>query len=216
MNMKFISGIIIGALLAVGGMWAYKSWCATCVTDSDETSQAQVGELAPNFTLLAQNGEAVELAEVLRTGQPVVLEWFNAECPYVKKFYSVGEMQRLQGEFTQQGVTWLRVVSSAPGKQGHLNQDTAQVLHRMSNANATLLDESGKVGRLYGAQTTPHMYVIDGQGVLVYTGAIDSVRSTDPADIRGAENYVVQTLQALDDGSKVPEPTSAYGCSVKY
>lgn len=214
--MKFLSGIIIGALLAVGGMWAYKNWCASCETGSDKAKQAQVGELAPDFTLLSQTGEAVELAQVLRTGQPVVLEWFNHACPYVKKFYSIDEMQRLQAHYTEKGVTWLRIISSAPGKQGHLSEEEAQIQHRMSHANATLRDATGKVGRLYGAQTTPHMYVIDGEGVLAYAGAIDSVRSTDSADIADATNYVVQTLEALEAGAEVPAPTSAYGCSVKY
>lgn len=217
MNTKFLTGIVVGALIALGGVWVYKSFCASCWSDGENTaSQAQVGEATPNFALYNQDGQQVALSDYIEKG-PVVLEWFNKDCPYVRKFYNVGEMQRLQEAWDEQGVSWLRVISSAPGKQGHLNQEQAQISHNMSAATHTLLDPAGDAGHLYGAQVTPHMYVIDGEGTLVYAGAIDSVRSTESDDIPKAENYVVAALGALKNGEPVETTsTEAYGCSIKY
>lgn len=217
MNTKFLLGVVVGSVVALGGVWAYKSWCGECMSSKNEASaKAEVGAPAPNFSLVNQNGENIALSDAIETG-PVVLEWFNKECPYVKKFYDVGEMQRLQNAYSSQGFTWMRVISSAPGKQGHLNQEEAQMSHNNSRADHTLLDPAGDVGRMYGAKTTPHMYVINGEGVLVYAGAIDSIRSTDSDDIMKAENYVVNALEAIQNGTAIETSvTEPYGCSVKY
>ena len=215
--MKIISGIVIGVLLAFGGMWIYKNNCSNCWESAGNTStQAQIGKPAPEFTLKNQAGEGVALSDY--TGQdPIVLEWFNKDCPYVRKFYDAGEMQRLQKGYTDKGVTWLRIVSSAPGKQGHLSQKVAKSVHNKSNATHTLLDPSGKVGQFYGAKTTPHMFVVNKRGTLVYGGAIDSIQSTDSDDIPQAENYVASALDALAKGEDVKQSsTEPYGCSVKY
>ena len=133
------------------------------------------------------------------------------------KFYDAGEMQRLQKAETAKDVVWLRIVSSAPGKQGYLDSAEAQAQHAEANATHTLIDASGDVGRMYDAKTTPNMYVIDLQGNLVYSGAIDSIRSFDQSDIANAENYVVSALESVRNGTAVATPqTTPYGCGVKY
>lgn len=177
----------------------------------------QTNQPAPAFTAMSASGEAVSLANY--AGKTVVLEWSNHGCPFVKKFYEGGQMQAQQKAATDAGTIWLRVISSAKGKQGHLEaaEALAQITEKKIAATHTLLDASGELGRLYGAKTTPHMYVINPQGVLVYQGAIDSNPSTDAADIAGATNYVAAALEAVA-GGKVPatQETKAYGCSIKY
>lgn len=177
----------------------------------------QTDKPAPDFTLPAADGQSHSLSDF--KGQYVVLEWVNFQCPFVRKFYDVGKMQELQKHFTDDGVVWLSICSSAPGKQGYLSASEAQAALNAEQAvpTAFLLDPEGDVGRLYAAKTTPHIYIIDPEGTLIYQGAIDSVRSTDSSDIEGATNYVVATLEAAMAGKAVQEKeTRSYGCSVKY
>jgi peroxiredoxin len=179
--------------------------------------QAQVGSPAPDFTLTDSAGKAVSLSNF--KGKAVVLEWTNPGCPFVVKHYGSGNMQKLQKEAVNQGVVWLSICSSAPGKQGHMTPAEAAKTcdEKGSNATAYLLDEDGKVGRLYNAKRTPEMYVINPEGILVYHGAIDDKKSPDPADIPAAKNHVAAALDEVLAGKPVSTPaTEAYGCSVKY
>lgn len=177
----------------------------------------QVDEAAPEFTLMASDGNEHSLSDF--EGQVVVLEWLNHDCPFVRKFYGAGEMQRLQETYTDEGVVWLSIISSAPGKQGHLSPAgiNEAIEEHGSRQTAVLIDEDGDVGRSYNARTTPHMFVIDAEGILRYDGAIDDQPSANPATIEGAENYVVQALDAVLNGNEVALGTTRpYGCSVKY
>lgn len=152
-------------------------------------------------------------------GSFVVLEWVNHGCPFVKKHYKSGNMQKLQEGYTAKDVVWLSICSSAPGKQGYCSADEAQEIsaEKKSACSAYLMDEEGTVGRQYGAKTTPHMYIINPDGNLIYQGAIDSIRSTDPSDVRKADNYVAMALDAAMAGEPVESAsTRPYGCSVKY
>lgn len=183
-----------------------------------QLSAADTGAPAPAFSNVKDiNGKSHNLADY--KGKTVVLEWVNYDCPFVKKHYSSNNMQDLQRKYTAKGIVWLSVNSSAPGKEGNYSiaewkQKSAE---RKVAANAILLDPSGKVGKAYGAKTTPHMYIIDGAGVLQYQGAIDSTRSTDAADIKTSQNYVATALDELAAGKPVStKETKAYGCSVKY
>lgn len=179
--------------------------------------EAVIGEKAPDFTLRDIHGKDHRLSNY--AGTFVVLEWINHGCPFVRKFYDAGEMQRLQKEYEEKGVVWLTICSSKPGSQGHYPIETAadELAKHGHQSAAYLLDESGDTGRAYGARVTPHMYVINPDGLLIYRGAIDSIRSTDAADIDKAENYVVSALAAAMAGREVAIPvTTPYGCSVKY
>lgn len=178
---------------------------------------ATVGQPAPAFTLTDTKGTTHSLSDF--AGKTVVLEWFNHECPFVKKHYGAGNMQAQQNAATADGVVWLTVNSSAPGKQGHVNAEQANAVLGEWKATPTafLLDHDGKVGQAYGAKTTPHLFVIDGDGVLRYNGAIDSNPSADPADIPGATQYVSAALGDLAANRPVARGTTQpYGCSVKY
>jgi len=180
-------------------------------------AEVKIGESAPNFTLLDSNEQQRSLLEF--TGKYIVLEWFNPECPFVRKHYDSGNMQRLQEKYTAEDIVWLSIDSSADGNQGYLTSKDAKQFIEDKNVSSTavLLDPQGEVGRLYGAKTTPHMFIIDPQGKLVYQGAIDDVSSADPADIPDAKNYVGETLDlALAGGSVKGFATKSYGCSVKY
>lgn len=174
-------------------------------------------ERAADFTLLSATGEEVSLSDY--QNKIVVMEWYNKDCPFVRKFYDAKYMQGLQQQVVDNGDIWLTVISSAPGKQGHLNPEEAVAQYDTEGMASThlLIDEGGSVGRVYGAQTTPHMYVINPKGYVAYRGAIDDARSTDVSDIEGANNYVVAALEAIENG-KYPEvkTTSPYGYSVKY
>ena len=179
--------------------------------------EAKVGTPAPDFALADANGTRHRLADARK--KFVVLEWFNHECPFVGKHYGSRNMQTLQAEATGKGVTWLTIASSAAGKQGYLTPDAAKTVIRERGAKQTalLLDSDGTVGRLYGAKTTPHVFVIDPEGIVIYAGAIDSQPSADPADIATATNYVRQALDEAMAGHPVTVPsTRPYGCSVKY
>jgi len=180
-------------------------------------AEPHTGEPAPEFTLTDSNGQSHKLSDF--KGKFVVLEWLNHGCPFVVKHYGSGNMQKLQKEFTGKDVVWLSIASSAPGKQGNMTPAEANVAkeEKGSAATAVLLDADGTVGRLYNAKVTPHMFVINPEGTLIYMGAIDSVKSPDPADVANAKNYVKQALDEAMAGKPVSEPTTTpYGCGVKY
>jgi peroxiredoxin len=177
----------------------------------------KVGAPAPAFTAAATTGTSLSLADY--RGHVVVLEWTNHECPYVRKHYETSNMQALQKEATGQGVRWLTIISSAPGTQGYVTARQADELttSRQATPTAVLLDPAGTVGQLYGATNTPHMYVIDKAGTLVYAGAIDDKPTSRKGDVPGAQNYVRAALQAVAANQPVKTPvTRAYGCTVKY
>ena len=183
----------------------------------DAAADAVVGQPAPAFTLTGTDGKPHSLSEY--EGKYVVLEWLNHDCPFVRKHYGGGNMQKLQKKWTAQDVVWLSINSSAPGKQGNYPPEEANELTKEKGAapTAVLLDPDGTVGRAYGARTTPHMFVIDPQGVLIYAGGIDDKPSTDPADVPLARNHVDHALTEALAGKPVTVATSTpYGCSVKY
>jgi peroxiredoxin len=178
---------------------------------------ASVGESAPDFTLMDASGKKHTLSDY--KGKFVVLEWVNFGCPFVKKHYHSGNMQKLQSSYAAQGVVWFSICSSAPGSQGYFAGEelVAAIGDHESKATAYLIDESGEVGNLYQAKTTPNMYVINPEGMLVYAGAIDDTPSVDQADIAKSVNYVTEALTASMAGKEVPvTATQPYGCSVKY
>ena len=196
----------------IGGVALMAGWTAPV-----SSAAVEVGEAAPDFTLQDATGQSRSLSEFL--GQFIVLEWFNKDCPFSRKHYDSGNMQGLQSTYTAKGVAWLTITSSAPGKQGYLTpRDAAAVVaERQMASTALLLDPDGTVGRLYGAKTTPHMFVIDLGGMLVYAGAIDDRPSANRADLDGATNYVRQALEEAMAGKPISTPsTTSYGCSVKY
>ncbi|MEI7865124.1 MAG: thioredoxin family protein [Chthoniobacterales bacterium] len=177
----------------------------------------QIGQPAPDFTLTGTDGQEHKLSDY--KGKFIVLEWTNYDCPFVHKHYDSGNMQKLQKEYTAKDVVWLSIISSAPGKQGHLTPEQAKQTAEEKGAapTAVLLDGDGTVGHLYEAKTTPHMYVVNPEGQLIYMGAIDSVKSPDPATIEGATNYVAQALEEAMAGKPVSTPDiHSYGCSIKY
>jgi peroxiredoxin len=196
---------------------AVLSAAALVAASSAPAAAAVVGQHAPAFTLADSNGKSHSLADF--RGKVVVLEWWNPECPFVGKHYGSGNMQKLQKEWTAKGVVWLTVNSSAAGQQGHVDGAKANALVKEKGAASTavLLDHDGKVGRAYGAKTTPHMFVIDGQGTLVYAGGIDDKPSTDQADVASAKNHVAAALSEVTAGKAVTTAsTQPYGCGVKY
>ena len=182
-----------------------------------EAAAAKVGEAAPPFTSISTGGAAVSLAE--HKGKLVILEWTNHDCPYVRKHYDTGNMQALQRKATGAGVVWLTIISSAPGEQGYVKPAQADELtaNRKAAPTAVLLDPKGEVGKMYGATNTPHMYLVDKAGVLVYAGAIDDKPTTRRGDVQGANNYVRVALEQVAAGQPVKTPvTRAYSCTVKY
>jgi peroxiredoxin len=177
----------------------------------------RVGDRAPDFTATDSNGRVHKLSEY--QDKFVVLEWTNRGCPYTQKHYNSGNMQRLQREWTSRGVIWLTVISSAPGKQGYVKaaEENAYVKQVNAAPTAVLLDPTGVLGHLYDAKTTPHMFIIDTKGILIYNGAIDDRPTTDLADVNGARNYLSLALEEATSGKPVSAPTTRpYGCSVKY
>src|SRR5438046_1825775 len=176
-----------------------------------------VGGAAPDFSLPDAAGKTHSLSEY--KGKYVVLEWFNPECPFVKKHYGSGNMQKLQGEYTGKGVVWLTIDSNAPGTEGNITPEQAQKIMAQwkTKQTALLLDPESKVAKLYGAKNTPNMVVISPEGKIVYEGAIDSKASPNPADIPSSTNYVKAALDESLAGKPVSNPTTKpYGCSVKY
>jgi peroxiredoxin len=179
--------------------------------------QVAINQKAPQFTLHDPKNKTVKLSDF--KGKYVVLEWFNFGCPFVKKHYESGNMQKLQKEYTNKGVIWLSVCSSAPGKQGHESTSDYDRMFAEKNAapTAILIDADGKVGHLYDAKTTPDMYVINPEGILIYAGAIDDTPGTDVSEIATAKNYVTAALDESMTGKPVTtQETKSYGCSVKY
>lgn len=180
-------------------------------------ADANIGEKAPDFTTTDTNGKEVKISNL--EGKFIVLEWTNHDCPFVKKQYDSGKMQSLQSEYTSKDVVWISIISSAPDKQGYVTKEEANELtaKRAAAPSSVVLDPSGEIGRLYGAKTTPHMFIINKEGTLVYKGAIDDKPSANPDDIASSKNYVAQALNELMDGREVSEPvTNQYGCGVKY
>lgn len=197
--------------------WARALGIGTVTLAAALTSHAvNPGDAAPAFTLADVEGKAHSLAD--HAGKIVVLEWTNYECPFVKKHYDSKNMQKLQKTYTDKGVVWLSVCSSAAGKQGNFTQDVWR--ERMAKGGVStpvLLDPDGAVGKAYGAKTTPHMFVVDAAGKIAYAGAIDDNPSFDPKTIEGARNFVAAALDALLQGKPVEAASSKpYGCSVKY
>ena len=177
----------------------------------------QIGKPAPDFSATGIDGKPVKLSEL--RGKTVVLEWTNNECPYVGKHYNSGNMQRLQRDAIAEGVVWISIISSAKGAEGHVTPTQAAELTRSRHAAPSdiVLDESGSIGRAYEARTTPHMFVIDAGGKLVYMGGIDDKPTTRTADIATAKNYVRAALDAVKAGKPVATPVARpYGCSIKY
>jgi hypothetical protein len=180
-------------------------------------SAAKVGEAAPEFTGTASNGKTFHLSDY--RGKFVVLEWHNNGCPFVRKQYNSGNMQRLQKQWTGQGVAWFTILSSAPGQEGYETamEENGFLAKMQAAPTAALLDPSGVIGHLYDAKTSPQMVVINPQGVVIYNGAIDNKPTTDLNDVPGATNYVTLALEQAMAGKPVETPvTRPYGCSVKY
>jgi peroxiredoxin len=176
-----------------------------------------VGSAAPEFSLPAASGKTHSLADY--KGKYVVLEWFNPECPFVKKHYGSDNMQKLQKEYTGKGVVWLTIDSNAPGTEGNLTAEQAQKVMSSwkTKQTALLLDPDSKVAKIYGAKNTPDMIVISPEGKIVYEGAIDSKATPNPADIPNSTNYVKAALDESLAGKPISNPTTKpYGCSVKY
>jgi len=189
----------------------------TCGIAAPALAKVGIGEPAPDISLTDSNGKTQTLSQY--QGKVVVLEWNNPDCPFVGKHYGSGNMQKQQADATAAGVIWLTINSSATGKQGDLDGTGANAYIAKTGARQTayLLDPSGSAGHLYGARTTPHLYVIDAQGTLRYMGGIDSIASTDQADVAKATQFIPQVLAELKAGKAVSVGTSPpYGCSVKY
>ncbi|MDQ3289415.1 MAG: redoxin domain-containing protein [Pseudomonadota bacterium] len=206
-------------LLATALMFAAAAMtsCSDSSAAAEAVAAAKVDQPAPAFQLVDSTGQTRSLQDF--AGKTVVLEWTNHECPFVGKHYGASNMQAQQRDATVDGLVWLTVNSSAPGKQGHVDGAAAERIRAGAKAvqTAYLLDPDGSTGRAYGAKTTPHMYVIDPEGVLRYAGAIDSIPSADTADIAKATQYVPQALAELAAGKPVSmNVTRPYGCSVKY
>jgi len=179
--------------------------------------QAKLNESAPEFKLKDSNGNEHSLSDF--KGKIVVLEWINYDCPFVKKHYDSKNMQSLQEKYTKEGIIWLAICSSNKGKQGNFSVEeiNKRTSERGAKFTAYLIDEDGTVGKMCGAKTTPHMYIIDKSGMLVYAGGIDDKASTDVDDIQDAKNYVASALDELLAGKEVSVQSSTpYGCSVKY
>lgn len=177
----------------------------------------RTGATAQDFKLTDVNGKTVQLSEF--RGKTVVLEWHNPGCPFVSKHYNSGNMQMTQKAARAQGAVWLTINSGAKGKQGHMTGAEAKALIAKQNiqSNNYLFDSKGLVGKAYGAKTTPHMYIIDAAGTLVYQGGIDDKPTANPADIKIARNHVLEALGEIKTGKKISTAYSRpYGCSVKY
>tara|TARA_R110000850_G_scaffold22384_2_gene66116 strand:- start:1213 stop:1827 length:615 start_codon:yes stop_codon:yes gene_type:complete len=190
---------------------------AAIVLASPLAAAQKNGALAQDFKLTDVNGKTVQLSQF--RGRTVVLEWHNPGCPFVSKHYGSGNMQATQKAARDQGAVWLTINSGAKGKQGHMTGAEAKALIARQDIQSTsyLLDTRGLVGKAYGARTTPHLYIIDGSGILVYQGGIDDRPTANPADIKEARNHVLAALKEMKAGDKVSVAQSRpYGCSVKY
>jgi hypothetical protein len=206
MHKIIFAALCLGALLSI-----------TVMAESSPAASATIGQPAPDFTLQGADGKTHSLADY--KGKFVVLEWTNPNCPFVHKFYDSNTMQTLQKTETGKGVVWLRINSAATGKADYqtVPDMAAYVKSHHVAATESLIDPTGEVGHTYGARTTPHMFVINPKGDLIYAGGIDNTPSADPSDIPTAKNYVTAALDEAMAGKPVTTPTSQpYGCSVKY
>jgi hypothetical protein len=207
---KFASHAVLTATLVGASIGALISSAAM--------AEPAVDQAAPTFTGKTVDGKTIDLASL--KGKTVVLEWTNHECPFVVKHYDKSSnIPNLQKEFTAKDVVWLQVISSAKGKQGHVDAAGAIKVNKERGAapSNTILDAEGTLAKLYGAQTSPHFFIINDKGVLVYKGGVDSIPSKKPEDIPAATNYVREALIAVAAGKKVPNPsTKPYGCSIKF
>lgn len=177
----------------------------------------KIDQAAPDFKLTDASGKDHSLSDF--KGKWVVLEWVNFGCPFVKKHYGSGNMQSLQKTYTGKDIVWLTICSSAPGKEGYYEGE--ELTEKIKNSNAVptayLIDSDGKVGKMYEAKTTPHMFIVNPEGKLAYAGGIDNIASTDKDDIKEATNYVKEALDAALAGKAIAVKSSKpYGCSVKY
>lgn len=192
-------------------------FCGAVLVLAATALAVKVGEPAPGFGSVDSHGKMQKLSDY--KGKYVVLEWHNQGCPYTRKHYDSGNMQRLQKKWTEKGVIWFTVISSAPGTQGFVTpaQENEYVQKVQASPTAVLMDPTGTLGHLYSAKTTPHMFVIDPGGTLIYQGAIDNRPTSDQKDIAGAKNYVDAALSEAMENKPVAEAaTHPYGCSVKY
>ena len=213
MKKAVIAAVILCAGLAIGAI----AWYRIRDTGAGALKEPAVGSPAPAFTLIDTKGKQHDLADF--KGKYVVLEWVNLGCPFVKKHYESGNMQQTQKKAVEKVVVWLKVCSSAKWKQGHLSAAgwNEEIADRKMASTAVLIDERGEVGRAYGAKTTPHMYIVNPDGVLIYKGAIDDKPTTNKDTIAGARNYVLAALDESFAGKPVSTAsTLSYGCSVKY
>ncbi len=191
-------GAVIGAMICSATAWA-----------------VEPGDAAPAFTVKNVKGEEVSLAK--QKGKVVVLEWVNYDCPFVKKHYGSGNMQKLQAKYTGKDVVWITVSSASDGELSEAKGLADRSKEAGNKASQIVLDTDGKVGKAYGAKTTPHMFVIDKEGKVAYNGAIDSVKSTEVADIEKADSYVSLAIDSVLAGKTVDKAkTEPYGCGVKY
>lgn len=184
---------------------------------SFSASATLVGNKAPDFNLVNENNQTVKLSDF--KGKYIVLEWLNHGCPFVKKHYNSQNMQSLQKKIINKDTVWLSIISSAEGKQGYSTSEEALKNKKefQSNAGHILLDTKGEVGQAYQAKTTPHMFIISKEGDVIYEGAIDSIASADPEDIKDSENYITKAFEEINQGKKISvQKTKSYGCSVKY
>ena len=210
--------LLFSAVALVGVAGLSTSLLVSPAVAQDEASHdhaaveaVKVGQAAPDFTLMNQNGEPVKLSD--HKGKIVVIEQFNDQCPYVQKFYTNGDMNKMADKAEAMGVVWLAMDSS-----NFSNVEQNKEIAEKWSIDRPLLDDSdGTVGHQYGSKTTPHMFVIDKDGTLAYAGAIDDNRSSDPADIAGATNYVMAAVESVMAGeTPTPNETKPYGCTVKY
>jgi peroxiredoxin len=216
-SQELTMSIVVRGWVSTVGLFGAAAIIALSAGAQPATAQARLGAPAPAFTLTDSNGQNRSLADF--KGKTVVLEWTNHECPYVGKHYRGNNMQALQKKWTAQGVVWLSMISSAPGREGHASPQQANKLtvDRGAAPTAVLFDPTGKIGHAYGARATPHMYVIDGGGVLVYIGGIDDQPTARLEDLKIARNFVDLALSEIAQGKPVSATNSrAYGCSIKY
>lgn len=194
------------------------AFAAALLAAAPALAAPQIGAPAPLFVgAKTASGETISLAQF--KGRPVVLEWTNHECPFVRKHYETGNMQKTQAAAKADGAVWISVISSAPGKQGHVSTSKAAELtaSRKARPDYVVLDESGEIGRAFGAKTTPDMFLVDASGALRYAGAIDDKPTPNHASVDGAKNYLIAALGAVKSGAAVEvAETKPYGCAVKY
>ncbi len=211
------SVVIAGEKMEAGKMEAKKGEMMEKM-EGKMTAEIAIDQPAPNFSLMGVDGKTYSLADF--KGKNVVLEWVNFDCPFVKKHYHSGNMQQLQQQYGgKEDIVWLSICSSAPGMQGNFTGEelTERIKQEEWSGSAYLIDADGSVGRMYGAKTTPHMFVIDKEGVLRYAGAIDNIPSTRVEDVKEATNFVSAALDNIMANKAVATKSSTpYGCSVKY